>query len=283
MVALPLPSAPPGALSRRALLTGVATAPLVACAPLRARAAAVPPPATVFVAGATGETGSRTVRALVRAGYAVRAGVRSRDKAEALGLASLPGVTIVDADLLTQPAALATAIGAATAVVCAAGARPGPFDDAAARVDEEGTIRLIQAASAVDVSRFILLSSILTNGAAVAPFAPAYLFLQLFSGSVLTHKLAAEKALAASGLDWGVLRPGGLTSDAAADVGGAVLARGDTFLGSAKDPGTRVSRDTVADVLVAMVQAPALPGVVELVASPTIPGDVDLGQALAGL
>jgi nucleoside-diphosphate-sugar epimerase len=63
----------------------------------------------VFVAGATGETGARVVRALVAAGYAVRAGVRNRAKADALGLTRLAGVTVVDADL-THGDDLATAL-----------------------------------------------------------------------------------------------------------------------------------------------------------------------------
>jgi uncharacterized protein YbjT (DUF2867 family) len=42
---------------------------------------------------------------------------------------------------------------------------------------------------------------------------PNYKFLNVFGG-VLDHKLAAEKYLRASGLDWTVVRPGGLSSDA---------------------------------------------------------------------
>lgn len=40
------------------------------------------PPATVFVAGATGRLGARCVRELLAAGFRVRAGVRSAEKAE---------------------------------------------------------------------------------------------------------------------------------------------------------------------------------------------------------
>lgn len=58
-----------------ALLTATAT---TSVAPSAANAAAVAAPATVFVAGATGETGRRTVAAFVEAGYRVRAGARNR-------------------------------------------------------------------------------------------------------------------------------------------------------------------------------------------------------------
>lgn len=154
-----------------------------------------------------------------------------------------------------------------------------------ARVDEDGTIRFIAAAAAPSsrVARFLLLSSILTNGAAVGQrLNPAYLFLQAASGSVLTHKLAAERALASSGLDWGVLRPGGLTSDPPAAVGGPALAREDSFFGTGADPGTRVSRDTVAAVLVGMLALPrpSLNRVVEVVGSPSVAVDADVGALL---
>ena len=113
-------------------------------------------------------------------------------------------------------------------------------------------------------------------------FNPAYLFLQAASGRVLTHKLAAERALASSGLDWGVLRPGGLTSDPPAAVGGPALAREDSFFGTGADPGTRVSRDTVAAVLVGMLALPrpSLNRVVEVVGSPTVAVDADVGALL---
>jgi len=211
---------------------------------------------------------------------------QNRQKATLLGLDALRNVTIVDADLTAGPAALAAALAGADAVVCAAGARPGPGSGDAAAIDEAGTIALINAAVAQGgVRRFVLLSSILTNGAAIGQtFNPAYLFLEYASGHVLTHKLAAERALRGSGLDWGVLRPGGLSSEPAAAVGAPVLSGEDTLMGRPSDPGTAVSRDTVAAVLVAMIGAPGGGGkVVELVASRAAPEPADLAAALAAV
>ena len=116
---------------------------------------------------------------------------------------------------------------------------------------------------------FVLLSSLLANGAAAGQrWNPAFVFLNLFGG-VLDHKLAAEQALRASGLDWVVVRPGGLSSEPAANVGGPVVGAEDTLFGLPGDPGRAVARDTVADVLAAAVGIATAGGhVVELVASP---------------
>lgn len=90
---------------RRALLAALlAAAPL--SSPRAARAAAVPPAdgdATVFVAGATGQTGRRVVQQLRAAGYKVRAGVRDLRKAQSLGFALDPaGIELVTADVVKQ-------------------------------------------------------------------------------------------------------------------------------------------------------------------------------------
>lgn len=52
---------------------------------------------TVFVAGATGQTGSRVVTELRKRGYKVIAGVRSPGKAASLGFDKDPGITVVRA------------------------------------------------------------------------------------------------------------------------------------------------------------------------------------------
>ncbi|KXZ53376.1 hypothetical protein GPECTOR_7g1272 [Gonium pectorale] len=99
----------------------------------------------VFVAGATGKTGRRVVQQLRAAGFAVRAGVRTRSKALELGLAADPGVTVVEADVTKGADVLLAAIGDAQAVVCATGAA-GFGSNGAKTVDEQGTISLVDAA-----------------------------------------------------------------------------------------------------------------------------------------
>ncbi|KXZ53377.1 hypothetical protein GPECTOR_7g1273 [Gonium pectorale] len=171
---------------------------------LRALAAEVI--STVFVAGATGKTGRRVVQQLRAAGFAVRAGVRSRSKALELGLAADPGVTVVEADATKGADVLLAAIGDAQAVMCATGAA-GFGSNGSKTVDEQGTISLVDAAlRSGRCAKFVLVSSLLTNAAAVGQAAnPNYLFLNLFGG-VLDRKLAAEKYLRASGINYTIIR-----------------------------------------------------------------------------
>jgi nucleoside-diphosphate-sugar epimerase len=66
-------------------------------------------------------------------------------------------------------------------------------------VSLQGTKNLVDAAKAAGVTKFVLLSSLLTNAPAVGQADnPNYKFLNIFGG-VLDHKLVAEKYLKASG------------------------------------------------------------------------------------
>ena len=91
-------------------------------------------------------------------------------------------------------------------------------------------------------------------------------------GGILDEKHAAELYLAASGLDYTIIRPGGLSNDAPSVLGPPIIAGPDTFLGLPGDPGREVSRDTVAEVVVAALSDPAAANATfELVASPSAP------------
>eukprot|EP00775_Hariotina_reticulata_P003818 gene3818-4076_t len=231
---------------------------------------------TVFVAGSTGSTGRRVVQQLRAAGYKVRAGVRDTRKAQSLGFALNSGITIVQADVTKDARVLASALGDADAVICATG-YSGFNPAAVGSVDELGTIHLVDAAKARGVKSFILLSSLLTNAAAVGQQDnPHYKFLNLFGG-VLEHKLAAENYLRNSGLTYTIVRPGGLSDKAPSEVGNLLVSAEDTLFGLDSDPGRAISRDTVAEVLVAALGQPAAANkVVEIVASraaPELPGD----------
>lgn len=75
--------------TRRALLATSAVVIAAAAQPRASAADTHPTINTVFVAGATGQTGSRVVAELRRRGYTVIAGVRSPAKATALGFDSV--------------------------------------------------------------------------------------------------------------------------------------------------------------------------------------------------
>ena len=105
------------------------------------------------------------------------------------------------------------------------------------------------------MAKFVVLSSILTNGKAVGQGTnPAFGFLEVFSGGVLSRKLAAENALRSAGFaSWSVVRPGGLASKTPEELGagGIYLSGEDTIFGESEEHGAAVSRDAVADELVA--------------------------------
>ena len=267
-------SAAPAELTRRGALSAAAAAVLLsACHAQPAFAAAVSLPAKVFVAGATGATGRRVVMQLRAAGVAVRAGARDVKKAQGLGLA-LSGAELVHADVTEGVDALVEAIGDADAVVCATGFTPS-FNfgkDNAKAVDGVGTKALVDAAKRAGVKRFVLVTSLLTNAPAVGQAENSnYKFLNALGG-ILDEKRGAELYLQASGLNFTVIRPGGLSNDPPSVTGNVLTAKADTFLGLDTDPGRDVSRDSVAAVVVAALGDSAASGkIVEVVASPNAP------------
>lgn len=81
------------------------------------------------------------------------------------------------------------------------------------QVDNFGTVNLVEACRKRNVNRFILISSILVNGAAMGQLLnPAYIFLNVF-GLTLVAKLQAENHIRKSGINYTIIRPGGLRND----------------------------------------------------------------------
>ena len=79
------------------------------------------------------------------------------------------------------------------------------------QVDNFGTVNLVEACRKAGVTRFVLVSSILVNGAAMGQFLnPAYIVLNLL-GLTLVAKLQAENHIRKSGINYTIVRPGGLT------------------------------------------------------------------------
>ncbi|OVA04573.1 hypothetical protein BVC80_1715g98 [Macleaya cordata] len=228
----------------------------------------------VFVAGATGKVGSRTVRELIKLGFQVRAGVRSSQKAEMLVetannryyLVFSPAVEklkIVECDL--ERDRIEQAIGNASVVICCIGASEkevlditGPY-----RIDYQATKNLIDAATSVGVNHFILVTSLGTNKIGF----PAAI-LNLFWG-VLIWKRKAEEALIASGLPYTIVRPGGMErpTDAYKETHNIALAEEDTLFGG------QVSNLQVAELMAFMAKNRSLSycKVVEVIAETTAP------------
>jgi len=235
----------------------------------------------VVVVGATGQTGRRIIERLAsRGGLAVVGGVRDVAKAQKeLGTSSLAvrgamldevkAVDLKGADVDLKAldvvkdsvAAMAETFKGADALIIATGFVPGnPFamNSEAHAVDNLGTIKLVDAAKMAGVRKVVLVSSILTNGRAWGQEGSAGFLVTNAFGGVLDEKIVAEKYLRASGLDYTIVRPGGLK--ATPPAGNLVVAKEDTLSSG------EVSRDLVADVSIAAVFDPkASKRVVEIV------------------
>lgn len=100
---------------------------------------------------------------------------------------------------------VAEAVSGAEAVVFAAGAGPGSGAERKWTVDYGGAVKLIDAAKAEGIDRYVMVSAM---GAAEPPPEGGDVF-----GEYLRAKAKADSALVASGLAYTIVRPGGLTDD----------------------------------------------------------------------
>lgn len=142
----------------------------------------------VALTGATGFVGRATLDALTAKGLAVRSLAR-RPQAEREGVEWITGD-------LSDRASLAALVAGAGAVIHVAGLTntPDPAEFETANV--AGTRALVEAAAEAGVQRFVLVSSL----AAREPRLSAY-------GA---SKARAEELVAASGLEWTIVRPPGV-------------------------------------------------------------------------
>ncbi|GAQ89082.1 hypothetical protein KFL_004850130 [Klebsormidium nitens] len=203
---------------------------------------AIKAPATVFVAGATGATGQKVVKALLARGLRVKAGVRNVNSArEKLGPPKDKGdhLELVEANITDGVDALASAIKGCDAVVSALGARPSFNFKQPWVIDYQANVDLAEACKKVGVKKLVVVSALLTNGAKLGQFLnPAFIFLNLF-GLTLVAKHRAEEHIWNTDLDYTIVRPGGLDR---AEPGSIVLGKEDTIFGGA------VPREQVAEV-----------------------------------
>lgn len=191
----------------------------------------------VLVAGATGRTGQHIVRQLVDEGYRVRALGRDGDKVRAMFGDSVE-VAVGD---VTDPASLKPAFDGVMLVVSAIGSSAKEGPGSPEFVDYGGNNNLVDAAVAVNVDQFVLVSSM----GVTHPTHP----LNKMLGNVLIWKLKNEDYLRASGLDYTVVRPGGLHDKAGGDQF-IVLEQGDEWKVVA------IARADVAEICVAALQTP---------------------------
>ena len=156
---------------------------------------------TVAIAGGHGKIAMLLGGMLAERGDTARGLIRNPDQEADLRAA---GIEPVLCDL-EGGGDVAAAVRRADAVVFAAGAGPGSGDARKTTMDLGGAVKLIEAAKAEGISRYLIVSAM---GAADPPDEGAEGF-----GAYLRAKAGADDALRASGLDYTVVRPGGLTDD----------------------------------------------------------------------
>lgn len=114
----------------------------------------------VLVTGATGFVGSHVTEALVAAGHAVAAGVRTTS--DPRWLAALPvSQHVLD---LAAPECMAATLDGVEAIVHVAGITRAANESAFGQVNVEGTRALLAAAVTARVQRFVLISSLAARG-----------------------------------------------------------------------------------------------------------------------
>jgi len=132
---------------------------------------------------------------------------------------------------------IASSIDGASAVVFAAGAGAGSGAQRKLTMDRDGAIKLLDAATQVDVPRYLMISSV---GAEDPPRAG-----DVFS-AYLRAKADADAALRASDREWTIVRPGPLTDEPGGD---RVRIDLEPFRG-------KIPRDDVAALLDAALREP---------------------------
>jgi uncharacterized protein YbjT (DUF2867 family) len=209
------------------------------------------------VSGASGKTGWRVVQEALRQGLAVRALVRPGSQLPE----GLEGAEVVRLNL-GDTEALHRALEGIDALVIATGARPSIDLTGPLQVDALGVRRQIAACQAVGLQRVVLVSS-LCAGRWRHP-------LNLF-GLILVWKRVGERWLEQSGLQWTVVRPGGL-SEREEGLEPGQEQEGVVYSDADQQESNSIPRRLVARVCVEALHTPAAAGrIIEITSSKSQP------------
>ena len=208
---------------------------------------------TIAISGASGKTGYRIAEEIRAAGDVPRLLLRDGSQ--------LPP-SLADCEQhrldLGDATALDDALRGADALVIATGARPSVDLTGPLRVDAWGVQRQVQSCQRVGVRRVVLVSS-LCAGRWAHP-------LNLF-GLILVWKRLGEQALERSGLDWTVIRPGGLSEREQ-----GLDAEGIRWSGPDTQESDSIPRRLVARSCLEALDTPASIGrILEVTSSPELP------------
>jgi uncharacterized protein YbjT (DUF2867 family) len=193
----------------------------------------------VVIAGGHGQIALRLTQILREHGDDVRSIIRNPDHTDDVREAGGDPVVL---DLESADTdAVARAVGSAAAVVFAAGAGPGSGPARKETMDFGGAVKLIDAAKANGIRRYVMISSVGANASVDGD--------DTFS-VYLRAKGRADEELIKSGLDYTIVRPTQLTDEP-----------GHARVHIAEHVGRgSVSRDDVAAVIAAVLHEPSTSG-----------------------
>jgi uncharacterized protein YbjT (DUF2867 family) len=212
---------------------------------------------TIVIAGGHGQIALRLARLLSARGDTVRSLIRNPGHEAGVHATGAEPV-LADMEALDD---LAEVVDGADAVVFAAGAGPGSGPERKRTVDLGAAVKLIDAAQRTGARRYLMISAMGADDPASGSEA---------MGPYLEAKAGADAALAASDLEWTIVRPGGLTNDPGTGLIAAAPSLGRSGY---------VTRDDVAAVLVACLDEPRT----VQVAFDLLEGDTPIAEALAAL
>ena len=186
----------------------------------------------IFVVGGHGQIALRFERLAARAGHKVRGMTRNPNHSGDIEEAgAVPVISDIETDDITG------LVKGADVVVFAAGAGPGSGSERKKTVDLGGALKLIDAAEANGITRYLMVSAMGAGNPSswseqMRPYYEA--------------KAGADEALEASDLDYTIVRPGGLTNDQGAGL---------VDVAARLERSGRVPRDDVATVLLESIEA----------------------------
>lgn len=215
---------------------------------------------TIVIVGGHGKVALLLARALHGQGHEVRSLIRRPEQsADVEGTGAVPYLLDIERSDVDD---FVEAFADADAVVFSAGGGPDGNADRKRTVDLEGSLKSIEAAKRTGIARFVQVSAIGVDEPLPEGTDPVW-------RAYVEAKRDADAALRDSGLDWTVVRPGGLTDGPATDrirVGKRL-------------PGGRIARADVAALIVAVLQADSTIGAQFEVTS----GDRTISDAIATL
>ena len=221
----------------------------------------------IVVFGANGPTGRLVVRASLAAGHEVTAFTRHPEPFPDFG-----GALTVEAGDVFDPDPVARAVEGRDAVLSSLGV---PYSRKPISVYSEGTGNIVRAMEQAGVKRLVCVSSSATDPAA-GPHG-GFLFervLQPFIVNTMGKTMyadmrAMESLVAASALDWTVMRPSGLFTAAAVS---------DYRIAQAYLPGRFTARADLADAMVNQLTDRTFVGTTAAVT--TVTGTPNMGQLI---